>query len=61
MTSYWWIDRALPGVVGALIVAAVMAVSHILLRRHITRVTDRQTAMLAGSGPKASGGADDAA
>ena len=48
--AYWWIDRALPGVVGALVIAAVMAVSHLLMRRYIKRTTDRQTAALKGPG-----------
>ena len=40
--SFWWIDRTLPGIVGGIAVSLPVWVSHLLLRRHITRVTERQ-------------------
>jgi heme exporter protein D len=40
--AFWWLDRTLPGVVASLILSAVVWVSHVLTRRHITRVTERQ-------------------
>jgi hypothetical protein len=42
VSSFWWIDRTLPGVVGSLIVGAFVGLSHWLLKRHITRTTERQ-------------------
>lgn len=61
MTSFWWVDRTLPGITATTIWAAALFVSHRLLKRHITRVTqrqnehieqltDRQTVQLAGGG-----------
>ena len=44
--SYWWVDRTLPGIVGGIAVSLPVWVSHILLRRHVSRVTDKQTADL---------------
>ena len=44
--TFWLVDRALPGVISGLVVAVVVSVSHVRLWRHITRVTDRQTARL---------------
>lgn len=38
----WWVDRTLPGVVASLIITAAVAVSHLLMRRHVTQVTERQ-------------------
>ena len=63
MSSFWWVDRALPGIVSGSIMALAVALSHLLLHRHITRVTERQnahideltaaqTAALTGSGPQ---------
>ena len=49
--SFWWIDRALPGVIDGLIVSLAVALSHVLLHRHITKTTERQTAALTGSAP----------
>lgn len=42
MSSYWWVDRALPGIVASSIMAVVLAVSHLLLRRHVTRTARQQ-------------------
>ena len=42
--SYWFVDRTLPGIVGALIVAAAVSLSHILLRRYFRGLTGEQTA-----------------
>ena len=33
----WWVDRALPGIVGGSIVTLGVALSHYLLRREIRR------------------------
>lgn len=44
--SYWWVDRFLPGALAGLLVTAVVALSHIRLRRHITQLTEDQTAEL---------------
>lgn len=33
----WWVDRALPGIVGGSIVTLGVALSHFLLRREIRR------------------------
>ena len=44
--SFWIVDRCLPGVVGSLIVTAAVWVSHVLLRRHVTRTTERQNVHL---------------
>lgn len=41
--SYWLVDRFLPGLSSGVTMAAVMWVSHLLLRRHITRVAREQT------------------
>ena len=40
--QFWWLDRVAPGVVSGLVFAAPVWVSHVLLRRHITRVTKGQ-------------------
>ncbi len=51
--SFWIVDRCAPGVVGSLVVAAAVWVSHRLLKRHISRVADEQTAALtADRGPE---------
>ena len=42
MTAYWWVDRCLPGVVASLIITAAVATSHLLMKRHVTQVTERQ-------------------
>ena len=42
VTAYWWVDRCLPGVVASLIITAAVAASHLLMKRHITQVTERQ-------------------
>jgi hypothetical protein len=42
--AFWWLDRCLPGIVASLIVTVPVWVSHILLRRHVTRTTERQNA-----------------
>ena len=68
MSSFWWVDRCAPGVVGSLIVTAAVWVSHHLLKRHITRTTERQderiekltaaqTKTLSGRKPENPGGA----
>lgn len=44
--AYWLIDRALPGIVAGLVVSATIAAEHVLMRRHITKVTREQTAAL---------------
>jgi hypothetical protein len=44
MSSYWWIDRTLPGIVASLIITAAIAASHVLLKRHVNRTTERQNA-----------------
>ena len=44
--AYWWLDRTLPGVVASTIITAAIAASHMLLRRHVTRVTERQNARI---------------
>jgi hypothetical protein len=44
--SFWLVDRALPGVFSGALMSIAVAISHVLLRRHITRATDRQTATL---------------
>jgi hypothetical protein len=60
VTSYWWIDRVLPGVAASFVVAAAIGLSHILLRRkinavtrkqneHIDAITAQQTATLSGN------------
>lgn len=46
--SFWWIDRTLPGIIGSVVVAAAVGLSHYLLKRHVTKVTADQTAELAG-------------
>jgi len=55
VSSYWWIDRCAPGVVASFIVAAAVWVSHRLLKRHITRVADDQTATLSVNRDKEGG------
>jgi hypothetical protein len=40
--AFWWIDRTLPGVVASLIITGAIAASHILLKRHVSRTTERQ-------------------
>jgi hypothetical protein len=40
--TYWIIDRMLPGLIPSLIMAALVRVSHIRLKRHITATADRQ-------------------
>lgn len=42
MTSFWFVDRCLPGIVASLVVTVPVWVSHLLLRRHVTRTTERQ-------------------
>ena len=42
VTAYWWVDRCLPGVVASLIITAAVAASHLLMKRHVTQVTERQ-------------------
>lgn len=49
--SFWPVDRALPGVFSGALMALAVALSHVLLHRHITRTADRQTAALTGSAP----------
>ena len=44
--SFWWVDRVAPGVVSALVVSLPVWISHILLRRHVTRTTERQNVHL---------------
>jgi hypothetical protein len=44
MSSFWWIDRTLPGVVASLIITAAVAASHLLMKRHVTQVNERQIA-----------------
>ena len=46
--AYWLVDRTLPGVVGSLIVVAAVGLSHVLLKRHVTRTTADQTRALEG-------------
>ena len=46
MTSFWFVDRCLPGIVASLAVTVPVWISHLLLRRHVTRTTERQTADL---------------
>lgn len=56
--SAWFVLRVLPGIVSALLtVGPLFAINHILLRIHITRTANEQTAALAGSGPETTGGA----
>lgn len=40
--AFWWLDRCLPGIVASLVVTVPVWVSHLLLRRHVTRTTERQ-------------------
>ena len=40
--TYWLVDRCLPGVVASLIITAAVAASHLLMKRHVTQVTERQ-------------------
>jgi hypothetical protein len=42
VSSYWWVDRCLPGAVASAITGALVWASHLLLRRHINAVTERQ-------------------
>ena len=48
MSSYWWVDRCLPGIVGGLtastVWAVVLGVSHRKLWQRITTLTGEQTA-----------------
>ena len=53
--SFWLVDRALPGVFSGALMALAVAVSHVLLRQHITRATDRQTATLTAGRPGTEG------
>ena len=46
MTSYWWVDRTLPGIIGGLVVAAAIGVEHWLGRRYLRKLTDQQTAAI---------------
>jgi hypothetical protein len=48
----WFVAKVLPSVVSSLITVAVVGLSHVRLRRHITRTADKQTAELTGSDPK---------
>ena len=40
--GFWWVDRTLPGVVASLIITAAVAASHLLMKRHVSQVTERQ-------------------
>ena len=42
----WFVSKVLPSVTSSLITITVVALSHVRLRRHITRTADRQTAEL---------------
>jgi hypothetical protein len=42
----WFVDRMLPGLATSVLVSIVVWLSHARTRRHITRVTNRQTATL---------------
>lgn len=53
----WFVSKVLPSVTSSLITIAVVALSHVRLRRHITRTADQQTAELSGKDPK--GGTDE--
>ena len=50
--GFWIVDRLLPGLVGSAIVSAVVWLSHARTRRHMTKVTERQTATLTGARDK---------
>jgi hypothetical protein len=60
VTSFWWVDRALPGIVNGVIMAAALAVLHLLMRRFIRRTTNEQTAKLSGSTPARTGTEEEA-
>jgi hypothetical protein len=51
----WFVDRALPGLFSGALMAIAVALSHVLLRRHITRTTDRQTGTLTAGRPVSEG------
>ena len=46
--AYWLVDRMLPGAVASLIITVPVWVSHILLKRHVSKVTADQTRTLEG-------------
>lgn len=56
----WFVDRALPGIFSGGVMAIAVAVSHLLLRRHVTRITAAQTAALTGSAPAKTGHEEEA-
>jgi len=60
VTTYWWVDRALPGIVNGVIMAAALAVLHLLMRRFIRRTTSEQTATITGSAPTRPGSVKEA-
>lgn len=72
MSSFWWVDRTLPGVVASALWVPVWTtllwLSHRKTRRHIDTVTEQQdrhlerltadqTAALSGRNPQTPGGA----
>lgn len=44
----WFIDRMLPGLASGAVMTLGVAVSHVMLRRHVTRAINAQTRDLKG-------------
>lgn len=48
----WFVDRALPGIFSGALITIAVAISHLLLRRNLAKVTAAQTATIIGSAPQ---------
>lgn len=47
--SFWLVDRFLPGALAGLLVSATIGVEHLMMKRHLTRITREQTTALKNS------------